>query len=364
MDGFVCMHCGGNEVARENDLYICKHCKSKYNLDEANAGKTLGEFLLSMNRHKNWMIKAIAEIKLYPQRAANIEKMISECKFYEAEKKTDLEILLAGLEKNRKKAEDSVDGIKTDAYLLMKRHASNPSARDIWEETFEYVVSEYVEKCYLDKGEPDQEDKNELNAKLFPIGFGYEYYSQSGLIDGKTMEKCNRVFNISQDPIEAFEEKAVSYANQRKGNLIEYIIAALLLGIAVAVFIHFNVNDEYGNLLNFTGMGIIGGIGLVAAVLSMIFVGGFPVSAKGLLACSVFLVFALEFPITTPLVLFMYVVCIYSLAVSYGGRMSGVALGTVAIICLPFWGVVLFVLIGMMFGGGSRKSNGSRKNKK
>lgn len=363
MAGFVCMHCGGNEVVREEDLYICKSCKSKYKSEDVAAGRTFGEFLLSMSRYRNRMIKSVVEIKLYPQRAANIEKMISECKFYETEKKTDLEILLSDLEKNRKKTEDSVDEIKKDAYLLMKRHASNPPARDIWESTFERVVTEYVERCYLDKSAPDQEDKADLNVKLFPIGFGYGYYSQSGLIDETAVEKCNRVFNIPRDPIEEFEERG-NYTEKSKANLKEYILALFLLGSAIAVFVHFIMNDPYGNPFDITGMGILGGIGLIAAALCMAFEGGFPVSIKGLLACSVFLVLAMEFPITTPLLIFLYIVCIYSLAVSYGGRWSGVALGTVAILCLPFWGVVLFIFIGMLFGGGSRRSNSSRKNKK
>ena len=100
----------------------------------------------------------------------------SKYAFYEAEKKSDLERRLRELGKSKKDAEDSVDKIKTKAYLLMKRNIDSPPARDIWEETFVRVVSDYVEKCYIEKEKPDQEDKDELNMKLFPIGFGIEYY--------------------------------------------------------------------------------------------------------------------------------------------------------------------------------------------
>lgn len=363
MSGYICMCCGGNEFDKEDEQYICQNCGSKYKSEDAVATKALEEVLLSMNRYKNRMIEAVAETKLFPQRELNLQKKIEECKFYEAERKTDLKILLADLEKSRRKAEDSADGIKTDAYLMMKRHSDSPPARDIWEATFKRLITEYVEKCYLDKAAPDQMDKDELNAKLFPMGFGYEYYSQSGLIGSSAVKKCSRVYNISADPIEEFENRG-NYTEKAKGNLKEFILAAILMGAAIAVFIHFIVNDPYGNPFDITGMGIIGGIGLLAAILCMGIEGSFPVSIKGLLACSVFLVLAMEFPITTPILLFMYVVCIYSLAVSYGGRLSGVALGTVAIICLPFWGVILLIMIEMLFGGGSRRSGNSRKDRK
>ena len=363
MPEFICMHCGGNEVVRDNDLYICQHCDSKYRAEQADVSKSLGEVLLSMNRYKNRMIEAVAETKLFPKRSLNLQKKIDECRFYESEKKTDLNLMLIGLEKNRKKDEDSIDKIKTDAYLLMKRHSDSPPARDIWENTFEHLVTEYVEKCYLDKDGPNQEDKDELNLKLFPIGFGYEYYSRSGMIESRVVEKYSRIYGIFPDPVEQFDSTS-RYTEGSRINLMEYILAAFLFGAAIVVFIHFMVNDPYGNPFDITGMGIIGGIGLVASLLCMGFEGAFPVSIKGLLACSVFLVFAMEFPITTPILLFMYVVCIYSLIISYGGRMSGVVLGSVAIICLPFWGVILGVLIGMLLGGGTRRSNGSRKDKR
>lgn len=183
-------------------------------------------------------------------------------------------------------------------------------------------------------------------------------------IDSSIIEKCSKVYNIPPDPIEEMEITNVDYTEQSKRNLTEYLLAAGLFGTALAVFIHFIVNDPWGNPFNITGMGIIGGIGLIAAILAMAFEGGFPISIKGLLACSALLVFAMEFPITTPLLLFVYAVCIYSLIIAYGGRMAGVALGTVAIICLPFWGVILLILIEMMLGGGSRRSNNSRKDKK
>ncbi len=156
-------------IAEKRQLAVGKEAK-------ADKIKDLEEVLVSMNKYKNRMIECIAEINLYPKREVKLQNKINECKFYEAEKKSDLERRLRELGKSKKDAEDSVDKIKTKAYLLMKRNVDSPPARDIWEETFVRVVSDYVEKCYIEKEKPDQEDKDELNMKLFPIGFGIEYY--------------------------------------------------------------------------------------------------------------------------------------------------------------------------------------------
>ena len=132
--------------------------------------------VISMNRYKNRMIEAIAEIRLYPSREAKLKGLLNGCGFFEVDKKEDLERKIRELDKRKKDAEDTEDKIKTKAYLLMKNNVTSPPARDIWEETFVRVVSDYVEKCYIYKEKPDKEDKDELNAKLFPIGFGFEYY--------------------------------------------------------------------------------------------------------------------------------------------------------------------------------------------
>ena len=87
-----------------------------------------------------------------------------------------MEQKIRDLNQKKKDAEETVDRIKTKAYLLMKNSSSSPPARSIWEETFVRVVSDYVEKCYIYKEKPEKKDKDELNAKLFPIGFGFEYY--------------------------------------------------------------------------------------------------------------------------------------------------------------------------------------------
>ena len=76
------------------------------------------------------------------------------------------------------------------------------------------------------------------------------------------------------------------------------------------------------------------------------------------------MVFVLEFPILTPILLILYGICIYSLLIGYGGRLPGVVLGTVAIMCLPFWGIILLILIEMLLCGSSGGSRNSQKNKK
>ena len=177
--------------------------------------------------------------------------------------------------------------------------------------------------------------------------------------------KYCRVYDIAMDSVEEeIEEKSADYAGQVRRDVIECTIAAALFGAAIYVFIHYMVNDPRGDMFNITGMGILGAIGAIAAILSIGFEGSFPVPIKVIFGCSAILVFAIEFPIFTPILLLLYGVCIYYLLIGYGGRLPGVVLGTVAVICLPFWGVILLALIEMMFGGGSRRSNSSRKNKK
>ncbi len=137
--------------------------------------------------------------------------------------------------------------------------------------------------------------------------------------------------------------------------------AAILFIAAVIVFICFIVNDPYDNPFNFTGMGIIGGIGIISAITCFAFEGCFMVPLKGLLVCSVMLVLAMEIPMTTPLLVISYVFCIYLMSVSYGGRIAPTVLGSIAVICLPFWGVILIIFVKILFNGFTRRSNSSRK---
>ena len=174
--------------------------------------------------------------------------------------------------------------------------------------------------------------------------------------------KYSKVSDIGLDSIEMeLEERLAVCEGQARQDGVEYSIAAVLFGIGVFVFVHFIVNDPHGNPFSFPGMGILGAIGLIAAILSIKFEGSFPVTIKELLACGVFLLVALEFPITTPILLFIYGFCVYSLLMTYNGRMGGVALGTVAIIFLPFWGAVILILIEMLFMGASSGSKNSKK---
>ncbi|WP_026512021.1 TFIIB-type zinc finger domain-containing protein [Butyrivibrio sp. LC3010] len=138
--------------------------------------KALEKDLISINRYKNRMIRYIAEKRLYPMREAYLQKKLNGCWFFETEKRADLKRILRDLKENAISAEDSANRVKTKAYFLMKKNVESPPARDIWEETFVRLVSEYVEKCYIQKDMPSQEDKEALNARLFPIGFGIDYY--------------------------------------------------------------------------------------------------------------------------------------------------------------------------------------------
>lgn len=167
--------------------------------------------------------------------------------------------------------------------------------------------------------------------------------------------------NYSEEEI---ENNSAAHTRYSKKDVIEWIIATILFLVAIGVFIHYMINDPWGNMLNIIGVGILGAIGLLAAILSIGFEGSFPVPIKLLFGCSAILLLAVEFPIFTPFLIFLYVVCIYFLYISYDGRLSGVALGSVAIICLPFWGVILILLIDMFFSGAAGGSSSSQKNKK
>ena len=43
------------------------------------------------------------------------------------------------------------------------------------------AVSDYVDRCYVNKTKPNENDKYKLNAMLFPIGFGIEYYLETNI---------------------------------------------------------------------------------------------------------------------------------------------------------------------------------------
>ena len=160
---------------------VDKHQQIKDDQEKEEKIQSLEKVLVTMNRYKNNLIRNIAVVRLFPVREARIKKQISECGIWEVYKKKELGICLNKLNNEKHDAERSINDIKSDAYALMRRNTEKKPAQDIWEETFVNTVSDYVEKCYVDKAEPSEDDKHELNAKLFPIGFGIEYYQETNI---------------------------------------------------------------------------------------------------------------------------------------------------------------------------------------
>lgn len=140
--------------------------------------KEIEEDIDKMNRYKVRIIENMVEVCLFPQREEQIKSQIEHCRFFEGEKKADLEKSLNKLAKDKEEAAKTADDISTKAFILMKKYKASPPSWDIWGTTLMNLITEYVEQCYVSKPEPSEEDANRLNEKLSAIGFGTEYYIQ------------------------------------------------------------------------------------------------------------------------------------------------------------------------------------------
>ena len=57
MEKIKCELCGSNEIVKENDMFVCKHCGTKYTVQEAQ--KLIGKVEIDKSKEKeNWLVLA------------------------------------------------------------------------------------------------------------------------------------------------------------------------------------------------------------------------------------------------------------------------------------------------------------------
>ena len=185
-------------------------------------------------------------------------------------------------------------------------------------------------------------------------------YSEKDSIEKHAEQGGKSNNTIKHFNVESFEqtiEDDICQIEKRaKNDAIVCIISIFLLLAGIFVFYVFILNSPDGNPFNITGMGILGAIGFGATLMCLGYEGIIPGFKLVFLASSAVLIFVLEMPI----LLIVDAIQIFCFIGISGGRLPAILLGTIAIIFLPFWGVIILIIIELIFNsvsGRNRKSS-------
>ena len=174
-------------------------------------------------------------------------------------------------------------------------------------------------------------------------------------------DRYTDILRIKPRKVETVDEE--KYEAHLKNDIIEIVIALILFGIAALAYLYFKKHDQYFNPFDLKLMVIIAIVGIVASLLCTSYEGAFPGTLGGTILRATVLTIALDIPnvITIAVLIITYAFSIYYLYELYSGRIAGVILGTVAIICFPYVGIIVLLFIEMIMGGGSRRTNNKKK---
>ena len=233
--------------------------------------------------------------------------------------------------------------------LCGKESVESTSKCDKCGYSFEINISDYTPEIRKDSLEPTREYENQSYK---------EEYQDNSYNSEKDKYHELKSDEVKDEISEIIEKHDLQMEKDKK----ELLIAILLGGIAVATLLCFMI-DSHFNPFDLRLMAIIAVIGLIASLLCTSYEGEFPGTLAGTIVRALVLTIALDVPnvITIALLIITYIISIYYLIYIYNGRISGIILGTVGIICFPYLGIIVLVFMEMILGGYRKSNNKTHK---
>ena len=218
----------------------------------------------------------------------------------------------------------------------------------------------YVFEEVHDKDSTCNSNNNELNLKESQVDIIHSnnnYFKDkqvSEKIDDSTESETTYKWKITHET-----RKEPTHKDTKKN---EAIISAILYVIVIGIIMYgLIVHGSLKALFEIECQIALGIVGVIAFISCGVFEGILPGTLKGTILRTFFLLMAWEIPniVTIPLYLIVIIISIYNLYLKFYGRRQGFLLGLISILCLPFLGIFIAVIVGLFL----RELSASKKKK-